>query len=191
MTETYGYARVSTGDQNHNLQIDALIEAGVPKKNIVRETISGSVANKPKFTALKGRLKSGDKLVVWKIDRLGRNVRDALATTKELDEAGVRIIITTLGIDMQTPSGKLVFGILAQIAEFEREQIVERVTAGLAATKARGTVLGRKHTLTSHQRSEAARMINEERKTLAQVAALFGVARSVVHRAALEARAAQ
>jgi DNA invertase Pin-like site-specific DNA recombinase len=100
----------------------------------------------------------------------------------------VRIIITTLGIDMKTPSGKLVFGILAQIAEFEREQIVERVTAGLAATKARGTVLGRKHTLTTHQRNEAARMVNEEGKSLAQVAALFGCGRSLVHRAALEAR---
>src|ERR1700710_2299965 len=99
MAEIYGYARVSTGDQNHNLQIDALVEAGVPKKNIVKETVGGSVGNKPKFTALLERLKEGDKLVVWKIDRLGRNVRDALATTERLDKAGVRIIITTLGID--------------------------------------------------------------------------------------------
>ena len=153
------------------------------------ETVSGSAADKPKFKALLGRLKSGDKLVVWKVDRLGRNVRDALATAEHLDKADVRIIITTLGIDMKTPSGKLVFGILAQIAEFEREQIRERVTSGLAATKARGTVLGRQHTLTTHQRSEAARMVNEEGKSLAQVAALFGCARSVVHRAALKARA--
>jgi DNA invertase Pin-like site-specific DNA recombinase len=188
MTETYGYARTSTSDQNHNLQIDALVEAGVPRKNIVRETISGSVAHKPKFSALLDKLKSGDRLIVWKVDRLGRSVRDALDTAERLDQAGVRIIITTLGIDMKTPAGKLVFGLLAQIAEFEKELLRERITAGLAATKARGTVLGRAHTLTTHQRKEAARLVNQEGKSLAQVAALFGCSRSVVHRAAQEGR---
>jgi len=189
MSETYGYARISTGDQNHHLQIDALIEAGVPRTNIVTETIGGSVPNKPKFTALLDKLRSGDRLVVWKVDRLGRNVADALSTAERLDKAGVRIIITTLGLDLKTPTGKLVYVILSQVAEFEKELIRERVTAGLAATKARGTVLGRRHTLTSHQRKEAARIVNEEGKSLAQVAALFRCARSVVHRAVMAARA--
>jgi DNA invertase Pin-like site-specific DNA recombinase len=184
----YGYARVSTADQNHDLQIDALVKAGVPLRNITVETISGAEQHKPEFEALRAKLKPGDTLAVWKVDRLGRNTLDAIHTSQELDKAGVHIVITTLGIDLKTPSGRLVFGMMCQIAEFERELIRERVTAGMAAAKTRGIAIGRHHTLTTHQRSEAARMVNVEGKSLAQVAAIFGCARSVVHRAATEAR---
>jgi DNA invertase Pin-like site-specific DNA recombinase len=190
MGEIYGYARISTVDQNHHLQFDALVEAGVPKGNIVQETISGGEKIKPKFEALLGRLKSGDRLVVWKVDRLGRNAADALETAERLKNAGVRIVVTTLGVDLTTPAGRLVFLMLSGTAEFEKELIRERVTAGLAATKARGTVLGRKNTLTTHQRREAVRMVLEEGKSLATAAATFGCARSIVHRAVMAARTA-
>ena len=123
--------------------------------------------------------------MVWKVDQLGRSTLDALQAAKRLDEAGVRIVITTLGADLKTPAGRLVFGVLAQIAEFERELTRERIHAGLQAAQARGATLGRCHRLTQHQRREAARVIAEG-KTYAEAAALFRVGRSVVFRAARE-----
>jgi DNA invertase Pin-like site-specific DNA recombinase len=95
----------------------------------------------------------------------------------------VHIVITTLGIDLKTPAGRLVFGMMAQIAEFERELIRDRVVAGMAEAKARGQHLGRRHTLRPNQRAEAARLHLEEGKSIGQIAALFGCGRTVVHRA--------
>lgn len=183
MAETWGYARVSTEDQELGLQIAALRDAGVPKGSIVQEKASGKAgSDRPLFAALLGRLQVGDRLVVWKVDRLGRSTLDALQTAKELDDRGVHIVITTLGIDLKTPSGRLVFGVMAQIAEFERELIRERVKAGMADAKKRGVHLGRKHTLRPNQRAEAARL-HAEGKSIGAIAALFGCGRTVVHRA--------
>jgi putative DNA-invertase from lambdoid prophage Rac len=136
-------------------------------------------------------LAAGDSLVVWKVDRLGRSVLDALGLVQRLDDAGVRIVITTLGVDLTTPAGRLVLGMMVQIAAFERDLIVERTHAGLAATKARGTVLGRRHTLTTHQRAEAARLVLDEGKSLGEVAALLRCGRTIVHRVVTKARAAR
>jgi DNA invertase Pin-like site-specific DNA recombinase len=181
----WGYARVSTDEQNTALQVDALISAGVPKENLIEEQISGSAKDRPKFAALLARLQPGDTLMVWKICRLGRDTLAALQTARELHARGVRIVITTLGIDMTTPAGKLVYGILAQLAEFEREQIRERINAGIAAAKARGKHLGRRHALTPHQRREAVKLV-EAGKSLAEAGAVLGVHRSIVHRRAVQ-----
>jgi DNA invertase Pin-like site-specific DNA recombinase len=184
MGEIWGYARVSTEDQELGLQISALKVAGVPEANIVRETASGKAgAARPRYTALLGNLKDGDRLIVWKVDRLGRSTLDALQTAKDLDARGVAIVITTLGIDLKTPGGRLVFGMMSQIAEFERELIRDRVTAGMAEAKKRGTHIGRKHTLKPSQRIAAAKMHLEEGKSIGEIAALFGCGRTVVHRA--------
>jgi putative DNA-invertase from lambdoid prophage Rac len=183
MGTTWGYARVSTEDQELGLQISALLAAAVPLGNIVQEKASGKAgSDRPLYAALLGKLGDGDKLVVWKVDRLGRNTLDALDTAKDLDARGVHIIITTLGIDLKTPSGRLVFGLMAQIAEFERELIRERVIAGMVEAKKRGQHLGRKYTLRPHQRAEAVRM-HQEGKSLGAIAALLGCGRTVVHRA--------
>jgi DNA invertase Pin-like site-specific DNA recombinase len=148
MGTKWGYARVSTEDQELGLQVTALRDAGVPEVNIVTEKASGKAgSHRPLYAALLGRLKAGDSLVVWKVDRLGRSTLDALTTAKELHERGVHIIITTLGIDLKTPTGELVFGIMMQIAQFERTLIKERVKAGMAEAKRRGDHVGRKHTL--------------------------------------------
>jgi DNA invertase Pin-like site-specific DNA recombinase len=180
----YGYARVSTEDQELGLQVAALIDAGVAQKDIVKEKASGKeVADRPKYVELLAKLRDGDKLVVWKVDRLGRSTLDALNTAKDLDARGVRIVITTLGVDLKTPAGRLVFGVLAQIAEFERELIKERVAAGIAAARKRGVAFGRRHTLPPNQRAEAVRMHREEGKSIGAIAALFGCGRTVVHRA--------
>ncbi len=184
MGTTWGYARVSTEDQELGLQISALRAAGVTEANIVQEKASGKAgSDRPLYTALLNRLTDGDRLIVWKVDRLGRSTLESLNTAKDLDERGVHIVITTLGIDLKTPGGRLVFGMMVQIAEFERELIRERVIAGMAEAKKRGVHLGRKNTLRPHQRAEAARLHNKEGKSLGEIAALFGCGRTVVYRA--------
>ncbi len=185
MGRRWGYARVSTDDQTTALQVDALKAAGVPAGNIIEEKVSGAAKARPAFQALLSRLEPGDELVVWKVDRLGRNTLDALQTAERLRGAGIHLFVTTLGADLTGSAGRLVFGLMAQIAEFERELIRERVHAGLRAAQARGATLGRRHRLTEHQRREAARVIAEG-KTYAEAAALFGVGRSVVFRAVRE-----
>lgn len=189
MGEIYGYARVSTEDQELGLQVTALRAAGVPEGNIVREKASGKAgSDRPLYAALLAHLTAGDSLVVWKVDRLGRSTLDALGIAKDLDARGVRIVISTLGIDLQTPSGRLVFGMMTQIAEFERELIRERVLAGMAEAKKRGQHVGRKHTLLPHQRTEAAKMVLDQHRSLGEVAALFQCGRSIVYRAVAAAR---
>ena len=188
MAEVWGYARISTDDQNPASQVDALLAAGVPAGRVVVETVSGAAKVRPLFAELAGRLGAGDTLMVWKVDRLGRNTLDALQTAKRLDEAGVRVVITTLGVDLKSPAGRLVFGVMAQIAEFERELIRERVNAGLRAARARGKALGRPHSLTPHQAREAARMVAEG-KSLGEAAATLGVGKSIVFRAVRAASA--
>jgi DNA invertase Pin-like site-specific DNA recombinase len=164
MGTTWGYARVSTEDQELGLQITALRAAGVPEANIVQEKASGKAgSDRPLYASLLARLTAGDRLVVWKVDRLGRSTLESLNTAKELDDRGVHIVITTLGIDLKTPGGRLVFGMMVQIAEFERELIRERVKAGMADAKKRGVHTGRKHTLRPHQRAEAVRLRTTKR----------------------------
>jgi DNA invertase Pin-like site-specific DNA recombinase len=193
MAGIWGYARVSTEDQELGLQVTALREAGVPEAHIVREKASGKPGgDRPLYAGLLGRLQDGDRLVVWKVDRLGRSTLDALQTAKALDDRGVHIVITTLCVDLKTPGGRMVFGMMAQIAEFERELIRERVIAGIAEAKKRpGYQTGRRHTLKPSQRVEAARMHLEDGKSLGAIAALFGCGRTVVHRAVQERRARQ
>lgn len=169
--------------------MDALIDAGVPRENIVEEQISGAAAHRPLFEQLIERLQPGDTLKVWKVDRLGRSTIDALMTAKRLDERGVRIVITTLGVDLKTDAGRLVFGIMAQIAEFERALIRERTKAGVEAARKRGSRPGRKNALTKHQRAEAARMVDEG-MSFGEIAAVFNVGKTIVWRAVQAERAA-
>ena len=182
MPDVWGYARVSREDQQLALQLDALAAAGVPHGNIIKDKESGT-RQRPAFDALLQRLQPGDSLVAWKVDRLGRDALAALAIARDLDRRGVRIVITTLGVDSSTPAGRMVFGVLAQLAEFEHATLIERTNAGLAAARKRGTHLGRRFRLTPHQQIEARRMRAEEGKTYAQLAALFRVSRSVIWRA--------
>ena len=182
MPQVWGYARVSREDQQLALQLDALVAAGVPHGNIIKEKESG-VRQRPGFDALLERLQPGDSLVAWKVDRLGRDALAALTIARDLDQRDVRVVITTLGVDSSTPAGRMVFGVLAQLAEFERATLIERTNAGLAAARKRGTHLGRRFRLSPHQQKEAQRMRAEEGKTYAQLAALFRVSRAVIWRA--------
>ena len=144
-----GYARVSMADQNPELQIDALVKAGVPRDRIYQEQASGVATNRPQFEAMMKDAREGDVVVVWKLDRLGRNVRQVLDTFQELTSkgAGVRVI-TQPGMDTTTAMGRLIITIMAAVAEMERELIRERTIAGLKVAREAGRIGGRQSKLT-------------------------------------------
>jgi DNA invertase Pin-like site-specific DNA recombinase len=138
-----GYMRVSKADgsQTLDLQRDALLAAGVEARHIYEDRASGRTEERPGLEAVRKALREGDTLVVWKLDRLGRSLHDLVNTVHELTQSGVGFKVLTghgASIDTTTPSGKLVFGIFAALAEFERELISERTRAGLASARARG-----------------------------------------------------
>lgn len=138
-----GYARVSTGHQDHRMQVDALRAAGVPTGSIVVETVSGAAARLPLRDGLLDDLGEGDELVVWRLDRLGRKTLDVLAIVESLSARGVRLRSLTESIDTRTPAGRLMVTVLAGVATMERELIRERVQAGVQAARRRGRVGGR------------------------------------------------
>ncbi|MDD2229546.1 MAG: recombinase family protein [Candidatus Cloacimonetes bacterium] len=145
----FGYARVSTQDQNLDLQRDALNKAGVEK--IFEEKMSGSVRDRPELNRLMEQLRKGDTLAIWKLDRLGRSLRHLIDIVTHLDNIGVELISIQDSVNTSTPAGKLTFAIFGAIAEFERASIRERSLAGLAAARARGKVGGRKNKLDDGQ----------------------------------------
>lgn len=148
-----GYMRVSKADgsQTTNLQRDALQAAGIEVGSLYEDTASGKRDNRPELTAGLKALRRGDTLVVWKLDRLGRDLRHLVSVVHDLTERGIGLKVLTgqgAAIDTTTASGKLVFGIFAALAEFERELISERTIAGLAAARARGRKGGRPYKMT-------------------------------------------
>ena len=141
-----GYARVSTRDQNLDLQLDALSAAGCER--IFREKTSGANAERPQLSRALDHLREGDILVVWKLDRLGRSLKHLIALVSDLEARKVGLLSLNDPVDTTTPQGRLVFAVFAALAEFEREALRERTGAGLAAAKARGRVGGRPKGLT-------------------------------------------
>ena len=141
----YGYMRISTGNRTVDVQRDALVSAGIPEENIYSDTITGStrISRRPEFEKLRARLRQGDILVVWKIDRLGRSILDLIDTVFDLLERGVTVRSITDAVDSSTPMGRALIELLASVAELERENIRERVRAGMRAARQRGTHCGR------------------------------------------------
>jgi DNA invertase Pin-like site-specific DNA recombinase len=139
-----GYMRVSTTEQNTDLQHDALIAAGVDSQHIYKDVMSGKRDDRAGLAACLKALRSGDTIVVWRLDRLGRSLKHLVTTISDLGERNIGFrVLTGAPIDTTTAAGKLIFGIFASLAEFERELIRERVNAGLVAAKSRGRVGGR------------------------------------------------
>jgi DNA invertase Pin-like site-specific DNA recombinase len=140
-----GYTRVSTTSQDAQLQLDALVKDGVQKRDVFADVTSGSrvAIERPGMKKLLEYAEDGDTIVVWRIDRLGRSMLDVLSTVKLLRERGVQIRSISDGIDPATTSGRLMLGMLASLAEYERELIVERVNAGIAVARDNGTRFGR------------------------------------------------
>jgi DNA invertase Pin-like site-specific DNA recombinase len=154
-----GYARVSMADQSPQLQIDALIAHGVPEDRIYFDRKSSSGVEREQFELMLKDAREGDVIVVWKLDRLGRNVRQVLDTFAELDRKGAKVrVLTQPGMDTTTVMGRLIVTIMAAVAEMERDLIRERTIAGLAAAKAKGRVGGRVSKWTDEQVLDAARL---------------------------------
>lgn len=143
----WGYARVSTGEQDHALQIDALANAGVHIDNITVETASGA-KDRPLLEALIDRLAEGDTLVVWRLDRISRSVPDLYRLVQTLEERVAHLRSIKDSIDTSTASGRLMLGMLAVLASFERDLLIERTRAGQQAARAKGRRFGRPPKLT-------------------------------------------
>jgi DNA invertase Pin-like site-specific DNA recombinase len=180
MGDLLGYARVSTTEQKAHLQTDALKKAGCIR--VWTDKASGSLDHRPKLEAVLDHLRPGDSLVVWRLDRLGRNLRHLIATVNDLAATGVGFQSLTEGIDTTTPSGRLTFHLFGALAEFERELIRERTTAGLAAARARGRNGGRPRAMTPEKLAVARQMYEGRGHTLAAIGAVVGVSRSTLYR---------
>ena len=178
----YGYARISTEDQNLDLQRDALVRAGCIEVFEDRG-VSGSIARRPGLDAAMAQLRPDDVLVVWKLDRLGRSLPHLIETVRLLGERGAGFASLSENIDTTTAGGKLVFHIMGALAEFERSLIVERVTAGIEAAKRRGKHIGRPRKLTPEQIAHARAVIEAGSQTPAGMAALLNVDKSTLWRA--------
>ncbi len=182
-----GYVRVSKADgsQMVNLQVDALLEEGVDKKNIYQDQASGKKDDRPGLESCLKALREGDTLVVWKLDRLGRDLRHLINTVQNLAERGIGFkVITGQGanIDTRTASGKLVFGIFAALAEFERELIRERTIAGLKSARARGKKGGRKFQLTKGQVRLAQASMKDKSTNVSELCRELDISRQTLYR---------
>lgn len=176
-----GYARVSTSDQDLALQRDALLAAGVDASRIYSETASGARGTvRPAMAASFKALRKGDTLVVWKLDRLGRSLEELVQTVQRIEAKGANLRILTMAIDTSTPGGRFIFHIFAALAEFERELIVERTNAGLAAARARGRVGGRARVIPDEDVARAIDMLKAGTDPRA-VAKALGVSKSTIY----------
>lgn len=174
-----GYLRVSTEEQKPDRQIDALTPIC---DKIFIETVSAIAKHRPIFEYVLRTLNSGDTLVVWDLDRAFRSTVDAITKAELLRERGINFQIVTLGVDTATADGKLVYTVIAAMAEHERNRLSERTKQGLAAARKRGKILGRPRKLTSAQIRSATFKIQNKEAKLEELAALYGVHRDTLAR---------
>ena len=176
-----GYARVSkSDDQNPATQVRALEAAGCRK--IFRETASGGRWDRPELHRLLDQLRAGDTVVVWKLDRLSRSLKDVLHIMERIANAGAGFRSLTEAIDTTTPAGRMMMQMVGSFAEFERAMIRERTSAGLAAARTEGRIGGRRPKLDAARRREIAESVISGRRTGAEMARLFGVSQPTVSR---------
>ena len=170
-----GYARVSTQDQNPALQTDALVAAGC--EQVFHEKATGATRERPELVACLRTMRKGDTLVVWKLDRLARSLKDLVEIIDDLQKRGVGFRSLTEAIDTTSTGGRLVFHIFGALAEFEHSLIRERTIAGLAAARARGRRGGRKPAMSKVDIRKAAAMLSDPAITKTEVAKHFGISR--------------
>lgn len=167
-----GYARVSTLEQNLDLQIDALEKAGC--KKIITDEISGSVAERPGLTRLKEDLREGDTVVVWRLDRLGRSLKHLIALVNEFETLKVGFESLQESINTTTSTGQLIFHMFGALAEFERNLIRERTKAGLASARSRGRLGGRPKQLDSNKRQLVVKLYKDREHTVQEICQMMG-----------------
>ena len=175
-----GYCRVSTQDQNLELQLDELKKAGCEK--IFQDVASGSKDERKGLLEAMAFAREGDCIVIWKLDRLSRSLRHLIDTVNKLKERGVGLKVITMDLDTTTPSGKLVFHIFASLSEFERELIRERTIAGLQAARVRGRVGGRKRVMDEKKIQIAKSLHADGKTTVSEICATLNVSKATLYR---------
>ena len=174
-----GYARVSTADQNLDLQLDALKKAGCTK--IFHDTISGAKSERPGLDDAVAYLRTGDTLTVWRLDRLGRSLQHLIEVINKLNKEDKEFKSLQESLDTATPTGKLIFHVLGALAEFERSLIRERTKAGLAAARARGRIGGRPRVLNAKKMALARSMLKDKSNSVGDVSQALGVSRATIY----------
>src|SRR5271163_5142382 len=182
----YGYARVSTDDQNPAMQLAALKKAGC--KTVFRDELTGAHVNRPALARCLKTLQTGDTLIVWKLDRLGRSLRDLIHMLDDFKQQGIKFRSLTEAIDTETPTGRAMWQMIGVLAELERSLITERTRAGVKAAQRRGVKFGRKSKLTPDRLAHARKMIDHG-KSPTEAAKIIGIARATIYRALQRAAA--
>ncbi len=184
MAKLVGYARVSGDDQNLNLQMDALLKAGVEKRHIFCDQMSGAKSERPGLIECLKSLESGDSLLVWRLDRLGRSMQHLVTVVEDFRQKGVGFkSICDGSIDTTTASGELIFNIFSSLAQFERRLIQERTNAGLSSARARGRLGGRpKLSLDSAKIRMAKKMHADKSVEIDDICATLKVSRATLYR---------
>ncbi len=174
-----GYARVSTDDQNLDLQNDALAAAGC--KRIYRDKASGAKAERPGLRRAFEDIRAGDTLVVWRLDRLGRSLKDLITRADELERRGAGLKSLHEVIDTNSSGGRLVFHMFGALAEFERNLVRERTQAGLAAARSRGRLGGRHKTLDTEKRRHVVELYRSRQHTIKEICRLMGISKPTLY----------
>lgn len=174
-----GYARVSTYDQNPDLQKDALSKAGC--KKVFTDTVTGVASERPGMESALEYLREGDTLVVWRLDRLGRSLKHLIEIVGLLEERKIGLRSLQESIDTTSSGGKLIFHIFGALAEFERNLIRERTTAGLTAARARGRKGGRPRTLDAQKRKMAVKLYEERQHTIKEICRMMGISKPTLY----------
>ncbi|HJO91901.1 MAG TPA: recombinase family protein [Victivallales bacterium] len=175
-----GYARVSTLEQNLDLQVDALNKAGC--KKIVKDELTGSVADRPGINKIKEILRDGDTLVVWRLDRLGRSLKHLIELINKFEEDNISFQSLEETINTKTSTGKLIFHLFASLAEFEKNLISERTKAGLEAARARGRQGGRPKKLNKDKRMLAVDLYESKKHSIKQICSTVGISKPTLYK---------
>ncbi len=175
-----GYCRVSTTDQNLSLQKDALNKAGCEK--IFEDVISGAKSKRPGLSEVIEYAREGDSIVVWRLDRLGRSLKDLISIVGKLENRGVELTSLHESINTQTSSGKLYFHMFAALAEFERNIISERTKAGLDAARSRGRLGGRPKFLSKAKRAHAAELYHSKEKSIKEICEIMNISKPTLYK---------
>ena len=174
-----GYARVSTDDQNLDLQNDALSAAGCER--IYRDKASGARAERPGLRRAFEDIRAGDTLVVWRLDRLGRSLKDLITRAEELEQRGAGLKSLHESIDTNSSGGRLVFHMFGALAEFEKNLVRERTQAGLEAARSRGRLGGRRKILNAEQRRHVVELYRSRQHTIQEICQLMGISKPTLY----------
>ena len=175
-----GYARVSTADQNLDLQVDALTKAGCEK--IYHDKISGAKVERIGLSKTLDTLRAGDTLVIWRLDRLGRSIKDLIQISETLKARSIALKSLQEGIDTTTSTGRLMFNLLAVLAEFEKNLINERSRAGLDAARSRGRLGGRPLALDHKQRQLVVQLYNDRRHSIGEICKMMSISKPTLYK---------